>query len=224
MASRYAAVVFAGVDRLPDGRRCGYWLPEAAYPWQALVSAGWTVVSVSTVAAPPRPGGVDRTDRTQRTFLDDPAAQRALAGTRRVECYEPADFGAVVFTGGAGAAVDLPADCALARFTHAVLTGGGVVAATGYGVAALLAVAALDPPALRTRELTCPSPEEERALGVAAPDGRWLADDLARHGALVRHGPPFRPHVVAGPVITGQNPASAPVLARHLISATARLS
>jgi putative intracellular protease/amidase len=221
----YAAIIFTAVDRLLDHRMCGYWMAEVAYPWLALAAAGWRVVSVSTAQAPPLPGGVDRSDRTQREFLDDEAAQRALKKTRRAEYYEPGDFGAVVFAGGAGAVFDLPKDAAMAKFTSGVLDGGGIVAATGYGVAGLLGVVALDDGILTARRVTCPSPAEERAQELSGRLPLRLPDELTCRGAVVQLADAFRPHVVAdGAIITGQNPASAPEVARRLLSSTTALS
>ncbi len=220
MPLRRAAVVFTAVDRLPDNRMSGYWLPEAAYPWLALLAAGWSVVSISTVAAPPRPGGVDRTDRTQRQFLDSAAVQEELARTARPEEYLPDEFGAVVFAGGPGAVFDLPADSGLAAFAAGVRAGGGVLAGCGYGVAALLGLTTVDADALRGARLTTTAPAEERAqeLGPLLP--LQVPDELTARGALVEFGEAFRPHlVVDGGLVTGQNAASAPRLAQALVAA-----
>ncbi len=145
LAKKYAAVVFTAVDRLPDGRMSGYWLPEVAYPWLALREAGWPVVSISSGGLPPHSGGIDRSDRTQRRFLDDPVIQHALAQTRPADFYRPEDFRIMVFAGGAGAVFDLPRDPALGSFGAEVLRAGGVLACCGYGAAGLLAVAEADP-------------------------------------------------------------------------------
>lgn len=222
LARKHAAVVFTAIDRLPDNRRSGYWLPEAAYPWLALAGAGWPVVSISTVAAPPQPGGVDRSDRTQRQFLDDPAIQQALARTQRAEFYQPEDFGVLVFAGGPGALFDLPEDAALGLFAAEVLRTGGVLACCGYGAAGLLAVATVDAKLVRDRVLTTTSPAEEDAQELCDLLPRQLAAELAGRGTVLRFGDPFRPHVVSdGALVTGQNPASAPQLARRLLNAIA---
>jgi putative intracellular protease/amidase len=218
----YAAVVLTAVDRLPDDRMCGYWLPEAAYPWLALAGAGWTVVSISTLDSPPSPGGVDRTDPVQRRFLDDPAIRRALAGTRRVEFYQPEDFAVLVLAGGAGAVFDLPEDAALGAFAAGVLRTGGLLACCGYGAAGLLPVAAVDAELLRDRLLTTTSPAEEQAQELTGLLPRRLPDELAGHGAVTRFADPFRSHVLADrTLLSGQNPASAPQLARRLLNAIA---
>lgn len=225
MVKKLAAIVFTATDRLPDHRMSGHWLAEAAYPWLALADAGWRVVSISTTAATPRPGGVDRTDRTQRRYLEETDVRRALAGTCRAEHYDPADFGAVVFAGGAGAVFDLPDDRPLGDFAAAVLTDGGLVAGCGYGLAGLVGATAGDRSLLKGRRLTTTSPAEERAQDLTALVPVRLTDELSDLGAVVQFGEAFRPHVVVdGPLITGQNPASAPALAARLLERLARFN
>jgi putative intracellular protease/amidase len=223
MSRSRAAVVFTAVDRFPDGSKAGYWLPEAAYPWLALLDAGWEVVSISTDAAMPVPGGVDRSDRIQRRFLDDGQVQRQLAQTRRADFYQPDDFRALVYAGGAGALSDLPGDSALADFAAGLVAAGGTVAASGHGVAGLLQVIGPDgEPLVHGRKVTTLSKQEECLLELDAVVPYSLADELSRRGAHVSAGDPFKPYVVVdGPLVTGQNPASAPALARRLVSATA---
>jgi putative intracellular protease/amidase len=221
MAHLFAAIVFTAVHRLPDQRMSGYWLAEVAYPWLALAAAGWRVFALSTADEPPHSGGVDRSDRTQREFLADDAARQALAGTRRPESYDPGDFGLVLFAGGAGAVHDLPGDRGMAGFTRGVLAHGGVVSAVGYGAAGLLGLG----DGLTGRRVTCPSPAEEQAQDLVGRLPLRLAGELAGCGAVVRHGRAFRPHVVAdGPFVTGQNPGSAPELARLLTATGVPLS
>jgi putative intracellular protease/amidase len=218
-----AAVVLTSAGRLGDGRRAGYWLPEAAYPWLAMARAGWQVVAISTREGQPEPGGVDKSDPVQRQFLADDTVRASLVRTRRAEYYSAGDFSLVVYAGGGGALFDLAADRMLTDFTGAVVAAGGMVAACGHGVAGLLGVYAADGRGLLAgRAVTAAAPAEERLLALDGLLPFSLAGELQRHGAAPSFGEPFKPRVVRdGPVLTGQNPASAPELARAIISATA---
>jgi putative intracellular protease/amidase len=169
---------------------------------------------------------VDRSDRIQRRFLDDDVIQRQLAQTRRADFYQPGDFRALVYAGGAGALSDLPVDDALTAFAAGLVAVGGTVGACGHGVAGLLNVLRPDgEPLVHGRKVTTHSKQEECLLELDAVVPYSLADELSRRGAHVSTGDPFKSHVVAdGPLVTGQNPASAPALARRLVSATAGLS
>ncbi|MDF5756953.1 type 1 glutamine amidotransferase domain-containing protein [Spongiactinospora sp. TRM90649] len=216
-----AIVALTAVDTLPDGRRTGYWLAEAAYPWIALRDAGWTVLPVSTCTGRPPCHGIDRSDPVQRRFMDDPEVRRALEDTRRPEFYDAADVGAVVFAGGLGAMWDLAGDAELAALTGEVWARGGVVAACCHGAAGFLNVTTPDGgPLVAGHDVTAISNEEEWLLGPDRALPFLLADQLAAQGGRYSAGPPFKPHVVSdGRLLTGQNPASVPRLSRMLVGA-----
>ncbi|MFI6505512.1 type 1 glutamine amidotransferase domain-containing protein [Nonomuraea typhae] len=216
MARTLAVVVLTGLHKLPSGVKAGFWLPDAAYTWLALHSAGWRVVAVSTREGRPAQQGVDRSDPVQRGFLGDPGILRALEETARPESLDADRVGVLVFAGGVGALWDLPGDRCLAELTGHVVSGGGWVAACCQGVAALLNVRLPNgAPFVKERRLTAFSQHEEQILGIRGP--LQLQKELAGLGARYSSNEPFRPHVVRdGRLITGQNPASLPKLSRLL--------
>ncbi|MGW4161486.1 type 1 glutamine amidotransferase domain-containing protein [Streptomyces sp. NPDC004788] len=207
-------IVLTSVERLPGGRPAGFWLPEAAYPWLALVSSGWDYGFVSTRPGTPPMGGVDRSDPPQRMFLEDALVRRRLAETVTPDRLDPADFGVVFVAGGHGAVDDLPADPRLARFLGDFTSRGGVLAAICHGVGALLPVLGRDgQPFVAGRRVTAFTQAEERAVGLDAVVPYFLDEELERRGARYEAGEPFRGHVVVdGNLVTGQNPASAVAL------------
>jgi putative intracellular protease/amidase len=208
---RRGLIAVTSVERLPNGRRAGFWLPEAAYPWRALITVGWDFEFVTTRDAAPPPGGIDRSDPPQRMFLEDAEVQRKLAAARTADSYDPADFAVVFAAGGPGAMWDFPQDARLARLMAAACEGGGVVAAVCHGVAALVNAAGSDgEPLVAGRRLTGFSNREEEAIGLGLAVPFLLEDALIERGAKFEAGDPFRAHVVHdGNLITGQNPASA---------------
>jgi putative intracellular protease/amidase len=225
MPRTYAAVVLTAVERCPDNRMAGYWLPEAAYPWLALADGGLNVVSISTESAIPVAAGVDRSDPVQRRFLDDHGIRRQLTQTRCADFYQPDDFVAIVYCGGVGGLLDIPRCTELATFTADLAIGGGVVAACGYGAVGLInVVLPRGGHLIEGRKLTTASPAEERILELDALLPFSVADELAVRGADMSFGDPFKSYVVEdGLLVTGQNAASAPELAR-IVSARAGLS
>ena len=225
MSRLHAGIVLTAVSRLRDGRPGGFWVAEAAYPWRALATCGWRVSTLSTADAEPEHGAIDRSDPIQRDFLLDPVVRRELAGTRRAETYSAQDFDVMVVCGGPGALHDLALNPTLGELIGGVVARGGVVAALGHGVAALLETPAGERGLLRDRMVAAPTVEEERIYGVAEQAPFQLAAELRRRGARQRPGRAFHPHVVHdGAVLTAQNPASAPLLATCLLSATSGLS
>jgi putative intracellular protease/amidase len=214
-AVRTGLIVLSSVERLPNGRPAGFWLPEAAYPWLALTAAGWDVRFASTAGGRPPMGGVDRSDPPQRMFLEDGTVRARLADTATVDGLEPDAFGAVFVAGGHGSILDLPEHEGLIRFLSAYCAGDGVLAAVCHGVGALLNVRLPDGRHLVDgRRLTAFSQQEERAVGLAEVMPYFLDEALVKRGARYESGEPFTSHVVAdGPLVTGQNPASAAELA-----------
>lgn len=204
-------IAVTSVERLPNGQRGGFWLPEAAYPWRALVTVGWDFEFVTTRDAEPPAGGIDRSDPPQRMFLEDPLVRRKLMAARTAAQYDPADFRLVFAAGGPGAMWDFPGDTQLSALMAAAHAQGGVVAAVCHGVAALVNADSSDgTPLVAQRRLTGFSNQEEEAIGLAGVVPFLLQDALVKRGARYEAGDAFRPHVVRdGNLITGQNPASA---------------
>lgn len=210
MTQKRGLIVVTSTESLPSGRRAGFWLPEAAYPWRALATWDWDFEFMSTTEGTPPIDGIDRSDPPQRWFLQSAEVRRKLAATRTAASYDPADFGVVFVAGGPGAMWDFPKDPLLARFLAAALSGSGVVTAVCHGPAALVGVAGPDgTPAVRGLRLTGFSNREEEAIGMAEQVPFLLADALIGQGARYEAGEPFRNHVVRhGNLVTGQNPAS----------------
>lgn len=210
-------IVLTSVERLPGGRPAGFWLPEAAYPWLALATAGWDYAFTAPRASTPPMGGVDRSDPPQRMFLEDPLVRDRLAQTVTPDELDPADFGVVFVAGGHGAIVDLPEDAHLARFLTEFAASGGVLAAICHGVGALLPVLRPDGrPFVEGRSVTAFTQAEERAVGLDGVVPYFLDEALTERGARYEAGEPFRSHVVVdGRLITGQNPASVVAVAAH---------
>lgn len=204
-------IAVTSVERLPGGQRAGFWLPEAAYPWRAMVTAGWDFEFVTTRDEEPAPGGIDRSDPPQRMFLEDPEVRRKLAAARTARHYDPADFPLVFAAGGPGAMWDFPSDARLSALLVAIFEAGGVVAAVCHGVAALVNANSADGGAFVSgRRLTGFSNREEEAIGLSGAVPFLLEDALVQRGAKYEAGEPFRPHVITDDrLITGQNPASA---------------
>lgn len=210
MISKRGLIIVTSTETLPSGGRAGFWLPEAAYPWRALVARGWDFEFLSTAEGTPPMAGIDRSDPPQRWFLRDAEVSRKLEATRTAAAYDPADFPVVFIAGGPGAMWDLPKDEGLATFLAACLEGKSVVTAVCHGPAALVSVRMADGgPAVRGRRLTAFTNREEEVIGMADQVPFLLADELIGLGAHYEAGESFRGHVVQdGNLVTGQNPAS----------------
>jgi putative intracellular protease/amidase len=205
-------VVLTSHDRLGDtGRPTGFYLPEAAHPWEALRAAGYQVDLVSPQGGLPPIDGRDEADPAQRAFLSDPDMREMLADTKRPDQVDPAHYDAILYAGGHGTMWDFPGNVELADLGRDVYESGGVVAAVCHGPAGLVDITLSDGrPLVEGHEVAAFTNEEEAAVGLTEVVPFLLQDALEARGAHHTAAPKFRPHVVVdGRLVTGQNPASA---------------
>jgi putative intracellular protease/amidase len=205
-------VVLTSHDRLGDtGRATGFYLPEAAHPWEVFRAAGYQVDLVSPEGGQPPIDGRDDKDPVQQAFLADPEMQAKLADTKRPDQVDPAHYDAILYAGGHGTMWDFPGNEQLAKLGRDIYEVGGVVAAVCHGPAGLLDITLSDGhPLVEGHEVAAFTNEEEAAAGLTDVVPFLLQDALVARGAHHTAAPRFRPHVVVdGRLVTGQNPASA---------------
>ncbi len=206
--------VLTGNDRLgATGKSTGYHLAEVAQPWRVLREAGWAIDFATPHGGPTPmdPGSDDRCDSDNAALLGDPDAAAALGDTRALGHVDIDDYAAVYFPGGHGTMWDLPDDPNVTAVAAGMHSRGRPVAAVCHGPAAL--VNARDPEGgylVAGRRIAAFTDEEEAAVGLDATVPFLLTSTLVDRSAEHQYAAPFAAHVaVDGPLITGQNPASA---------------
>ncbi len=201
------------------GRKTGWFVPEAAHPWDVLTRAGVEVEFASPGGGAPRADAADRSDPVQARFLDDPDVQRAVENTTPTADVDPAAYDAVLFVGGHGTMWDFPADPGVQRLAREVWEGGGAVSAVCHGPAALVDVTLADGSRLVAgRTVAAFTDDEERAVELDDQVPFLLASRLKERGAQHTQAENFQPHVeVDGRLVTGQNPQSATGVAEALV-------
>ena len=185
------------------GRGTGFYVSEAAHPWEVFTKAGHTVTVASILGGePPRDG--DTTGHED--FL-------AFLGhdTPAVADVDPAAFDAVLLAGGHGTMWDFPGSTALQSLVRQVYEQGGVVGAVCHGPAGLLGVTLTGGGHLVAgRDVAGFTDEEERLVGLSEVVPFALQRRLEALGARHTGAAPWQPWVVRdGRLVTGQNPASA---------------
>ncbi|MBL7486879.1 type 1 glutamine amidotransferase domain-containing protein [Frankia sp. AgB1.9] len=207
------------------GRTTGFYVSEAAHPWQVLTAAGHQVELASVAGGEPPRDGFDADDAIQGAFLADPAIARQLAATRSFASVDPDRYDAVLFAGGHGTMWDFPNDTAAAALTRRIWEHGGIVAAVCHGPAALVNVTLSDGTYLVAgRDVAAFTDDEERAVGLAETVPFLLASTLAARGARHHPAPNFTAQVVRdGRLVTGQNPASAAGVAEQILAVLAEV-
>lgn len=224
MSGSVLFVLTSHADLGDTGGKTGTWLEELASAYYVLVDAGHQVqlASVAGGAAPIDPASLDDPWLTDagRRFQADEQASAALASTPRLSDISTDGLDAVYYVGGAGAAWDFPVDADVRRIAEALDRKGGIVSAVCHGVLGVTTALTADgKPLVAGREVTAVSNKEEELTTfdkvVPVLPEQHLVELGGRYGCAAE---PFGAYVaVDGNLVTGQNPASAPFVAKVLV-------
>ncbi|KAH7382881.1 putative chaperone protein HSP31 [Cadophora sp. MPI-SDFR-AT-0126] len=211
-------VVLTSVDKYPNGKPTGWYLPEFAHPYHVL--APHTEITVAS----PKGGVAPQDPKSRAEFKDDKISvdflvnQRSLyEETQKLEKFigRAEEFVALFYVGGQGPMFDLATDPISHQIINEFHTAGKIVAAVCHGPAALAFVKLSDgTPFLSGAKVTGFSNSEEDAVGGTAEMPFLLETELNKssRGGYIRSAENWAKHVVVdrnGKLITGQNPASA---------------
>ncbi|WP_406424392.1 type 1 glutamine amidotransferase domain-containing protein [Streptomyces sp. NBC_01589] len=226
MAKLLFVMTGAAYWTLKDGTRhaTGYWAEEFAAPYKALTEAGHQVVvatpngvipTVDMMSLRPEMAG------SAQIALDLEAIIRSAEVMRRPIHLADArleDYDAVYFPGGHGPMEDLCVDADAGRLLTEALAAGKPLAIVCHAPAAMLATRIHGVSPFAGYRITAFTNEEENAVGLG-PKARWLLEDeLIDLGVEFTKGEMWKPYtVVDRNLFTGQNPASAAMLAERLL-------
>ncbi|MES1950139.1 ThiJ-PfpI family protein [Salinisphaera sp. S4-8] len=218
-------MVLTSHDRLGDtGKPTGYWLEEFAAPYYVFMDAGADVVLASPAGgAPPLDPASDTADAqtpaTER-FKADQEAQRALAQTRKLADVATDRFDAIFYPGGHGPLWDLAEDRDSIGLLERQYSAGTPLGLVCHAPGVLRhAKNASGGPLVHGLKATGFTNREEQAVGLADVVPFRVEDMLVAQGAQFSSGKDWASHVVvAGNLVTGQNPASSTAAARTLIA------
>ncbi|MEW1798088.1 MULTISPECIES: type 1 glutamine amidotransferase domain-containing protein [Streptomyces] len=212
---------------LKDGTRyaTGYWAEEFANPYKAITDAGHEVVVATPGGVTPtvdmmslRPamaGGEQGALELEAIIRDAEAMRRPL----KLSDVRLEDYDAVYLPGGHGPMSDLAFDADAGRLLTAQLASGRPLAIVCHAPAAMLATRIHGESPFKGRKVTGFTNEEEDGVGLSSRATWLLEDDLKdKVGVDYSRGETWKPYMVEdGNLITGQNPASAEVLAERLL-------
>jgi putative intracellular protease/amidase len=202
----------------------GFWSEEFVTPHRKFLEAGFEVTIASpggrTPTADPLSFNLAYNNndaskvREQQDYLKRLGS--ALTSPMRVEDIGPERFDVIFLVGGHGPMQDMAVHPTLGAVLTAMLNNPKkLVAAVCHGSAGLFTASRVDGTwALKDRQLTGFSNEEETQAGFAG-NAPWLLEDRLRiSGARYVAKPAWTPHVVVdGNLITGQQNYSAAVTA-----------
>jgi putative intracellular protease/amidase len=201
------------------GQPTGFYLSEAAHPYQILTEAGYAVDFVSPLGGQPPVDGLDLDDPINAAFWNNPAIRTALAHTLRPEQVQPSDYAGIFYVGGHGTMWDLPDNQPLSALAAAIYEKGGIVSAVCHGPAGLVNIKLSNGEYLvKGHRLAAFTNSEEKTVGLEQVVPFLLADKLSERGATHLPAPDFQKQViVSGRLVTGQNPASATGVGEEIV-------
>jgi putative intracellular protease/amidase len=220
----HALIVLTNHGELGDtGKPTGFYLSEAAHPWEVFREAGFKITLASPAGgpAPADPRSLDLDDPANRAFADRYLTDGVVPGTVPLGEVDPSQFVVIFFAGGHGTMWDFATHPDVARVGDAIYAGGGVVGAVCHGPAALLQLSTPGGrPLVAGRQITSFTNAEEDAVELTAAMPFLLETRLRELGARFHGGDDFTRTVSRdGRVVTGQNPASATATAERIVEA-----
>lgn len=206
------------------GKKTGFWLEEFAAPYYVFKDAGAEVVLASPAGGqPPLDPKSDLADfQTELThrFKADPAAQKALANTVKLDTVNPDDFDTVFYPGGHGPLWDLAESQRSISLIESFERAGKPVGFVCHAPGVLRHVkAASGEPLVKGRRVTGFTNGEEAGVELTDVVPFLIEDLFIAQGADYQKGPDWAPFIVEdGKLITGQNPASSEGVAKALLA------
>ncbi|MBN9658077.1 MAG: type 1 glutamine amidotransferase domain-containing protein [Acidobacteria bacterium] len=220
-------MVLTSHDQLGNtGRKTGFWLEEFAAPYFVFRDAGVDL----TLASPkggqppvdPKSDLPENQTEAMARFKQDPEAQRALAGTRKLSEMRSKDFDTIFYVGGHGPMWDLVDNPDSIALIESFYNSGKPVAAVCHSPAVFHRVMYKGAPLVQGKRVTGFTNGEEAAVHLTEVVPFLVEDELKRIGGLYEKAPDWESFaVVDGRLVTGQNPASSTAAAKALMEVLA---
>ncbi|MBO6527544.1 type 1 glutamine amidotransferase domain-containing protein [Erythrobacter sp.] len=221
MASRILAIVTSVTD-LPDGNPTGFWLQELAAPYCSWRDQGIDVDIASPAGGPVQPDPLSCDDPwlldEGERFLGDDIAMAKLGSSIAVKDVSVEKYDAIFLVGGVGAAFDFYPNSDLTALITEFYRSQKLISAICTGSIALSDVMdSAGGKMIAGRAITGISNAENQQFHDQPILPVLTETALREAGAQFVKAPPWEACVqMSGRVVTGQNPASAPELAREV--------
>lgn len=205
------------------GLKTGFWLEEFAAPYYALTDAGVELVLASPKGGQPPLDPKSEQEMFQsdytRRFMKDKEAQARLAKTVKLSTVDQKDFDGVFYSGGYGPVFDLAEDKNSIALIEDFYRNNKPIASVCHAPAVFKHPKdANGDPIVKGKMMTGYSNEEEEAVQFTSLVPFSLQEMLIENGAFYSKGPNWYPYLQEdGLLISGQNPASAELVAQALL-------
>jgi putative intracellular protease/amidase len=215
--SKNILMVLTSHGDLGGVRKTGYYVPEAAHPYEVFKAQGYTLDFVSPKGGEPPKDGFNADGAAQVEFLEE--NKDKLTSTLTPDQVNPDNYHAIFYAGGHGTMWDFPNNTRLAELASSIYKKGGVVAAVCHGPAALVNVRLSNGEFLvKGKKVAAFTNAEEEAVKLTNVVPFLLETKLVERGAHHVPAPNFAANVQTSErLVTGQNPASARGVAEAVV-------
>lgn len=211
-------IVVTSHDKLGDtGKKTGFYLSEVTHPHEVFVRAGYHVDFVSPQGGAAPMTARNLNDPVNKAFVEDNQLMTKIRMTLKPSDVNVKKYDAVFYAGGHGTMWDFPNNTELAEIASKVYERGGVIGAVCHGPSGLVNVKLSNGKYLVDGKVVSTfTNEEEGDFTSVVPF--LLETRLAERGAKITKVPNFQPHhAVSDRLVTGQNPASARLVAEAMV-------
>ncbi len=226
MSKKILFIVTSNAQMGASGKVTGIWAEELAAPYYALLDAGFEVdlASPKGGAAPLDPSSVEAAGSNSADvdrFLGDSQATQKTVNTLRAVDVNVANYDAVFFPGGHGTMWDLPVDAGVTKAVEAAFAANKVIASVCHGAAGLVTAKRADGQSIVAgKRVNSFTDAEEAAAGLTTVVPFLLETRLRELGGAFEGAANWQAFAVRdGNLITGQNPQSSTLVAKHVIDA-----
>ncbi|GAA4279296.1 type 1 glutamine amidotransferase domain-containing protein [Aquimarina mytili] len=205
------------------GVKTGFWVEEFATPYYHLLDKGIDI----TLASPkggqppidPKSELADFQTESTKRFDADKETQEKLSKTLKLETVNQADYDAIFYPGGHGPLWDLSEDKNSIALIESFYANNKPVAAVCHAPAVFKNTKNTDgTPLVKDKKVTGFTNTEEAAVELTDVVPFLVEDMLKENGGIYSKGDDWSAYAVEdGLLITGQNPASAELVAEMLL-------
>lgn len=219
MSKKVLIIVSNAHEIGPNHRKTGVFLPEAAHPYLEFDKAGYQVNFTSLTGEVPSLDGMEAKDEPENAEFLNGEGWKKMQHNTKLGDVNVSLYDAIFVSGGLAPMVDMPEDPLLKKIIAETYERGAIVGAVCHGPVAFLNVKLSDGTFLvKDKNITSFTTEEE--INYAAKDVPFdLQTALTNQGGKFYANTAWAPHsIIEGNLVTGQNPASASLTARNVIS------
>ena len=226
MSKRILMIVTSNSKMGNHDRITGIWAEELITPYYIFKDAGITVEIASPKGGnvPFDPASIKSKGMNEahiERFLNDPIAQKNALQSLAIGTVDATGFDAIFFPGGHGTMWDLPNDQGVTRAVEAAFASDKIIAAVCHGPAGLVTAKRPDGKSiLFDKKVNSFTDEEEAAANLTDVVPFKLETRMRELGGKFEKAPNWQEFAVCdGLLITGQNPSSSALVAKHVLAA-----